>query len=243
MTVQKEGLYISWESIIRHCESLEIMLKNIVVEEEINLSTKDGVKISGSYTPSPSPNNTIVLLLHQLRKDRTIWNVLVQKLISRGYSCVTIDFRGHGKSGGGSWEDFTDEQFQGMIHDVEAAGEYIRKRFPTANIALIGSSIGANLALNYVASTNTSSVVLLSPGLDYKGIKTEEVANNYSKPIFLAASSDDENSSMEAIQRIASLVTTPEVGVKIVTYSDGGHGAHMFSVHPDLLDQIVSWVK
>jgi len=57
------------------------------------------------------------------------------------------------------------------------------------------------------------------------------------------ASSDDENSSVEAIQRIASLVTTPEVGVKIVTYSDGGHGVNMFSMHPDLLDQIVSWVK
>ena len=213
------------------------------MEEEINLTTKDGVKISGSYIPSPNPNNTIILLLHQLRKDRTTWNGLVQKLISSGFSCVTIDFRGHGKSEGGSWEDFTDEQFQGMIHDVEVAGEYIRKKFPTANIALIGSSIGANLALNYVASTNTSSVVLLSPGLDYKGIKIEEAANNYSKPIFLVASSDDENSSIEAMQRIASLVTTPGVGVKIVTYSDGGHGVNMFSVHPDLLDQIVSWVK
>ena len=213
------------------------------MEEEINLTTKDGVKISGSYIPAPSPNNTIVLLLHQLRKDRNIWDGLIQKLISSCYSCVTIDFRGHGKSGGGSWEDFSEEQFQGMIHDVEAAGEYIKKKFPTENIALIGSSIGANLALNYVASTNTSSVVLLSPGLDYKGVKTEEVANNYSNPIFLAASSDDENFSMDAIQRIASLVTTPEVDVKIVTYSDGGHGVHMFSVHPDLQDQIVSWLR
>lgn len=213
------------------------------MEEEINLKTSDGIDILGTYTPTLNSNNTVVLLLHQLRKDRTIWNILVKKLSEKGFNCVTIDFRGHGKSGGGSWEDFTDDQFQGMIHDVEAAGEYIRKRFPTANIALIGSSIGANLALNYVTSANTSSVVLISPGLDYKGIKTEAVANNYSRPIFLAASSDDENSSMEAIQRIASLVTTPEVDLKIVTYSDAGHGVHMFSVHPDLLDQIVSWLR
>ena len=219
------------------------MVLNIYVEEEKKLTTSDEISISGSYTPAPNSNNTVVLLLHQLRKDRTIWKTLVEKLTSSGYSCVAIDFRGHGKSGGGSWEDFSQEQFQAMIRDVEAAGEYIRKKFPTADIAIIGSSIGANLALNYAAKGNIASVTLLSPGLDYKGVKTEEAANNYSRPIFLAASSDDENFSVDAIQRIASLVTTPEVDVKIVTYSDGGHGVNMFLVHPDLQDQIVSWQR
>ena len=119
----------------------------------------------------------------------------------------------------------------------------MREKNPTANIAVVGSSIGANLALNYAANNNVSSVVLLSPGQDYHGITTEGSASGFSEPLFMAASSDDANQSVEAIQRISSLVTTPQDLLKIVTYTDAGHGVDMFSKHPDLQDQIVKWLR
>ena len=136
------------------------------MNEQVSLTTADGINISGSYVPSPNPNNTIVFLIHQLRKDKSVWDNLVQKLASSGFSSLAIDLRGHGQSSGGSWEDFSEEQFQSMLKDVEAGGRYLREKYPTANLSLIGSSIGANLALNYAAKNNVSSLILLSPGLN-----------------------------------------------------------------------------
>ena len=211
--------------------------------EPVQLTTSDGVDISGTYTTSPQANNTQVLLLHQLRKDRTIWDTLVKKLSDSGYSSLAIDSRGHGQSGGGSWENFSEDNFKSMIYDVEAAGKYLRDKLPTADVATIGSSIGANLAFNYAAQSNVSSVVLLSPGLDYKGVTTQESAAGFNKPLFMAASRDDANPSVEALQRLSEIVITPQTELKIIIYPDGGHGVAMFSAHPDLQDQIVQWLK
>ena len=82
--------------------------------EQIDLKTADGINISGSYVASANPSNVVVLLIHQLRKDKSIWDSLVQKLAASGFSSLAIDLRGHGQSGGGSWEDFTDEQFSAL---------------------------------------------------------------------------------------------------------------------------------
>src|SRR3990170_2254412 len=122
------------------------------MSEKVNLTTTDGVNVVGSYVQAQNSKNTVVLLLHQLRKDKSIWNVLVEKLSTAGFSSLAIDFRGHGESGGGHWEDFNM-----MIKDIEAAGKYLRDKNPTANLAIVGSSIGANLALNYAAKNNVSS--------------------------------------------------------------------------------------
>lgn len=213
------------------------------VGEQVTLKTSDNVDIAGSYVASPNPGNTVVLLLHQLRRDKTSWNILVQKFSAAGYSTLAIDLRGHGQSGGGNWEDFEEEQFKSMINDVESAAQYLRQKHPTSNIAIIGTSLGANLALNYASKNNVSSVVLLSPGLEYHGITTEEGAGGFSKPLFMAASSDDANPSVDAVRRISELVTTPEQQLKIVTYDNAGHGINMFSKYPDLQDQIVEWVR
>ncbi|MEX0616808.1 MAG: alpha/beta fold hydrolase [Candidatus Woykebacteria bacterium] len=213
------------------------------VGEQINFTTADGVSISASFVQSPTPKNTVVLLLHQLRKDRSIWDALVQKLATSGFSSLAIDFRGHGQSGGGSWEDFSDDQFKAMIGDVEAAGRYLKERLPSSEIAIIGASIGANLALNYAVKNEVSRVVLLSPGLSYHGITTEEAASGLSKPLFVAASSDDPNPAMDAMKRIEELAMTPDSLLKVVTYSDAGHGVNMFSKYPQLQDEIVLWLK
>ena len=211
--------------------------------EEVQLTTSDEVNISGTYQPSTKANKPAVLLLHQLRKDRTIWNNIIGKLSDSGYSSFAIDFRGHGQSGGGEWANFTTFQFQQMKNDVAAAGKFLRDKLPTANIAVIGSSIGANLGFNYAAKSNISSVALLSPGLDYKGVTTQESASGFHKPLFMAASSDDTNPSVESIKRISELVITSPSDIKIVTYTEGGHGVAMFEKHPDLQDQILQWLR
>src|SRR3989344_4488264 len=112
--------------------------------EEVQLTTSDEVNISGTYQPSTKASKRIVILLHQLQKDRTIWNGLIGKLSDSGYSSFAIDFRGHGQSGGGKWMNFTTFQFQQMKNDVAAAGKFLRDKFPTSSLAVIGSSIGAN---------------------------------------------------------------------------------------------------
>ena len=212
------------------------------MEEQLKLKTGDGVNLSALFVSSTNQTNTVVLLLHQLRRDKTIWRNLMKKLSENGKSSLAFDFRGHGQSGGGNWQDFSEEDFTNFMKDVETGANAIREKFPSAEMALIGSSIGANLALNYGAKNNVSSVVLLSPGIDYRGIKIEEAASGFTKPLFMVASTDDSNESVDAVNRIQEIIQTPQDQLKVITYDQGGHGVNLFIVHTELVDQIVQWV-
>jgi len=59
-------------------------------------------------------------------------------------------------------------------------------------------------------------------------------------PVFFAYADDDEfKPSIAAIQWLYALTANP--GKKLVSYADGGHGADIFRMHPDLVTQIVDW--
>lgn len=86
--------------------------------------------------------------------------------------------RGHGKSvnQNGTFQSFTPNDFNKMKLDVKAAKQFLvtQKGINPKNIAIVGASIGANVALKYAAvDPSIKAVVLLSPGLHYKGVIKE----------------------------------------------------------------------
>src|SRR5207245_1856203 len=97
-----------------------------------------------------------VLLLHMMPAVKESWQELAKALNEAGLSALAIDFRGHGESVSKSdgtrlnYKDFADEQQQAKILDVRGAMEWLRARgAQDSQIAVIGASIGANLALQY----------------------------------------------------------------------------------------------
>ena len=208
----------------------------------INFQTKDGVKITGDFLDAQSKKS--VILLHILPGNRQDWDEFAQILQKNGYNALAIDDRGHGDSQAwlgemGSWQEFVQADYDKMIYDVEASADWLKNKIPETELAVMGGSIGANLSLLYGAKTQPKIVVALSPGLNYKGIKTEIASRNFRKNLLLVASKDD-NYPFESSQRLFEISSA--VKKEFIKYEDAGHGTRMFVSEPELKQRILDFL-
>lgn len=175
--------------------------------QTVTFITDDGVSIVGTYyAPSSGLKDSTptIILLHMLGKDRSTWNTFASALSHKGYAVLSIDLRGHGESikqGSStvSYQSFTENDFNKMTLDVKAAKQFLieQKNANPDRMAIIGASIGANIALNYAATLDPTIkiVIPLSPGLNYKGVATSDTITKYKNPIYIAATEGDSESA------------------------------------------------
>lgn len=208
--------------------------------EKINFTTSDGWNIIASYWPSPG---NAVILLHQLGSDKSSYTSFANELNQKGYAVVALDFRGHGESTTRNgktvtWNSFTNMDFNDMTKDVAAARDWLTNK-GYDEFAIVGASIGANTAVNYaVNDSDVKTIVLLSPGLEFKGIVTNQTIRNFTKPIFIVASNEDTYSA-----RSATILYESTQGKKEIKLLDNaGHGTRMFD-GTDLDRLILNWLK
>ena len=209
----------------------------------VSFQTKDGVKIIGDFFDARSKKS--VILLHILPGNRQDFDKFAELLWQNSYNVLNIDERGHGESEAwagemGSWQEFTQIDYDKMIYDVEAADQWLKVRIPDTELAVIGGSIGANLSLLYGAKTQPKIIVALSPGLNYKGIKTEIASRNFRKNLFLVASHDD-NYSFESCERLFEVSAAAKK--EFIRYKDAGHGTRMFNSEPELKQKILDFLS
>jgi len=209
--------------------------------EEIDLKTKDGVSIKGTYYKGTTSKGAV--LLHMLGSDRSSWKGFAQDLQGKGYHVVAIDFRGHGDSQG-DWRDFKESEFEerndfiDMENDVEAAAAFIKKNAAWPK-TIIGASIGANIALRYAGNTpEVEKVVLISPGLSYKGVRTSEAAMTYRGQVLMVGSSGDAP-YVEANEKLNRRFVGKH---RTFEYSGNGHGTDLFRLESGLSARITGWL-
>lgn len=208
----------------------------------VNFQSKDNVKIVGDFFDAKSKKSA--LLLHILPGSRQDFNEFSEFLWKNGYNVLNIDERGHGESQAwpeemGSWQEFTQADFDKAIYDVEAAAEWLKNKIPDTEIAIIGGSIGANLAMLYGAKAQPGAVVALSPGINYKGIKTEIASRNFRRNFLVVASRDD-NYSFESSERLFEISAAAKK--EFIRYEDAGHGTRMFDSEPELKQKILDFL-
>ncbi len=217
-----------------------------VVGQAVTVTTPDGVPLAGTWWGQPG-RGPAVLLLHMLGRNRSDWDPLAEALAAAGMSVLTVDFRGHGESTRqGSrrldYNDFNSHEWRMLTDDAEAAVAWMARRaeVDSARIGVVGASIGANSAL--VTASNDGRVrtlVLLSPGIDYHGLRTERAMERYgTRSILLVASADDEYSA-GTVKRLGSLARG-RYSVKV--FQKAGHGTQMFSAEPTLAPLIRGWL-
>ena len=153
--------------------------------------TEDNKTIAYSYYESQNTKFGIILL-HMLDRTRQDFNDLAKLFQTAGYSVLAIDSRGHGESTKNwRWRAFSERDLRMMTLDVKGAVKFLQLK-DINNTILIGASISANTALNYGITDNAvKAIVLMSPGLDYRGVKVEESASQNNKPTLVIASEDD----------------------------------------------------
>lgn len=211
---------------------------------EVSFKTEDGVTIVGDYYKSANPNSKPVILLHMLSRDRKSWTDFPNQLKEKGYSVLVIDLRGHGKSNNLdgkiiNFKSFSESDFNNMVLDVAAARKFLQEQenISKSKLAIIGASIGANVALNYAAESTVDAVVLLSPGLDYRGVDTSQSIKKFKNSLLIVASEEDEYSADSSKTLFNSSVAKKELKI----YNNAGHGTNMFS-STDLSEFILNWL-
>ena len=98
-----------------------------------------------------------VVFVHGLTSRRAAWDP-VTDLLAQDFTCVRVDLRGHGESSAAS-----DYSMLSLVGDVRAVVEQLGLGEP----ALVGNSLGANVAAVYAAAHGGSAVVCVDSSLDF----------------------------------------------------------------------------
>jgi alpha-beta hydrolase superfamily lysophospholipase len=200
------------------------------------LQSADGTPLTGVIFEAAMRPAPAVVLVHMLGRSKDEWLRFGERLQDEGVTALAIDLRGHGSSGGNGSE------LQAMVDDVRAAVQWLNAR-PTvrpAATAIVGASLGANLAaLAAVDNSAVAAVALLSPSLDYRGVRLDPAVMKRlgDRPVWLAASVEDPY----ALRTLKELVV------------DGGnreqhlartraHGTHLLN-DPDTPRALLDWLK
>lgn len=204
--------------------------------QDIDLKTLDNINIKATFYKGNKDKPSIILL-HMLDRNRNDWNEFAKSLQAIGYNVVSIDLRGHGESSL-KWKSFSEKDFNNMVLDVKAAKEFLVNQELGNNIAIIGASIGANTALNFaVQDGSIKTIVLLSPGLEYREVKTEETIKQFKNPILIVAAEGDSYSA-DSSRTLNSLSKNSELKI----YNGSEHGTRLLG-KTDVDKVMINWLK
>jgi len=206
-----------------------------IAVNEASFAANDSVQLTG-YIGGKAGGKPVILL-HSLGSNSSEWSRLIERLAGN-YTVFALDMRGHGKSSG-NYNLFSESDYMKMLADVEAAKQFLASRFiNTSAVYLIGSDIGANIALRYAASDKTvKGVIILSPGIDYKGVRTDDAIKDYAGPLLIIVGSED----AYAAQSSRRLIADAPAG-RLQIYHGAQHGTGLLE-REDAMDFVLSWIR
>jgi len=223
-----------------------------VKAREVNFTASDGHPLVATLD---MPDQKIdihagVILLPMYRHTRESWQPLVQQLTAAGFTCLSLDLRGHGQSRIGA--DGSDDEkkvvardskfFNTMFLDVAAADEWLQKTEPQLEkMVIVGASVGCSVAVHAIAggTVKAAATVLMTPGEDYLGIPTMDHIKTWPNiPLLILSSEEEQERGAAAIHKQlqnsgAELKLFPQTNI---------HGTNMFGKVDRVEEFISSWL-
>ena len=210
----------------------------------VDLAAGDGTNLKATYFPAVKPGPG-VLLLHQCNRQRKVWDALAEQLAASGIHVLTLDYRGFGESGGDRFEKLAPDAARAQVAkraaDIDVAFAYLLAQ-PGVSHDMIGAG-GASCGVHNSVQVarrhpEVKSLVLLSGSTDFGG--RQFLRESAKLPVFFAVADDDEfKPTVREVEWLYYLTPSPEK--HLAHYANGGHGADMFPVHPELPKMIVDW--
>jgi pimeloyl-ACP methyl ester carboxylesterase len=215
-------------------------------EHDVTLTTLDGVTLGATYIAGPAGGAQAVVLLHQLSSTRAEWAPFVDALRGK-YHLLALDMRGHGASAGAtSWKSFKDSDWEAVTGDLAAATQFLSaKGVPLGGTVVIGSSIGSTATLRFAGEhPDLAGIVLVSPGLKYRGVETVPAARKYGRPKLVVFSTDSEDAALalEQVWKKEAALPQPQP-VTMRRVPGKAHGVKMLADDPGLVDAVVDFVE
>jgi len=218
--------------------------------ENVSLTTKDGIEISGWFIPAKTPRAFLIFchgnggnISHRLEKLVMFNNLNLDVLI--------FDYRGYGTSKGRPSEN-------GLYLDAEAVYEYMKneKGAPPERIIIYGESLGGAVAVDLASRHETGGVIIeggftsvkdmakkifpFIPTFIYKSrFDSLEKIKAVKTPKLIFHSADDEVVPFELGKALYDAAEEPKEFVEI----KGGHNEAFFSSQEVFVSKIDSFVK
>ncbi len=205
--------------------------------------TFDLVELRASFelpigVPAPVP---AVLLLHGYGEDRSAWKDFSRQLLNRGWAVMAVDLRGHGESNTRNQRPIqASPDWRVNPHefpvDLDPSLDWLKAqpRVDNRKIVVIGSDVGANLAL--IASgrfPEVRTVVALRPNLNESLALAGSAQDFQPKSALIFAANPAEADSLRAIVKLPA---------RVQTISASGNTAQAVG-DKQVMDAIIQWLK
>jgi uncharacterized protein len=202
----------------------------------VTFAAADGTTLSGLFYEASARPAPAVVLVHMLARSKDEWASFAERLQEAGVTVLALDLRGHGNSGGNG------SLLAAMVGDVRAAAEWLGGR-PTVrpgSLAVVGASLGANLAALAAAELPAiRAVALLSPSLDYRGVRIDValIKRLSDRALFMAASLDDPY-ALRTMKELSAAASTVEQRLSRTR----AHGTGLLA-DPEVSLGLVDWLR
>ncbi len=198
-------------------EALEIQ------EGKVTFTTVDDIVISGNIFGT---GKKWVILTHKLQADQASWFDFADILVENGYTALTYDIRGIGRSGGSMYNK--EEGIVNSYMDLEAAIAFVRQHNPE-KIFLMGSVTGGTQSLKVASKEPVDGVISISGPEEFGGLSVIDEIADVTPPKLFIASSSDKNAAESANNLYANSPEPKEIKI----LEGGGHGLSVLKNEPE----------
>ena len=141
----------------------------------------DGIALKGWYLPGKRDFTLIIVNGGaQNRIDSETGTLEIsQDLVEKGYNLLLFDLRGRGESGGQGYHLIHSER------DLGGAVDYLRQRFPSRSIGLMGFSTGAAASIIFASREKVEAVVSDNCFASVTDSLTTKLATDWGVPRFI----------------------------------------------------------
>jgi len=194
--------------------------------------TLTGLLLEADARPAPA-----VVLVPMLGRPRDDWQLVAQRLADASISALAIDLPGVSVPADPA-------AFAAWSEDIRAAVAFLASRpadVGGGSIGIAGASLGANhAAVAAAADPSGRTIALVSPSLDYRGLRIEEPMRAYgARPALLMASLQDPYAA-RSIRELSQQAPGPR---ELRWSSVPAHGSLLLQRDTDLIRQLVEWFQ
>lgn len=228
----------------------------------VELTAPDGTVLGATFFAAAAAGPGAILF-EQSNRDRDSWDGVAGQMAAVGIHVLTVDMRGHGKTGGSYDDPDHARARQRRVGDLDAAFRFLTTQ-PGVDRAVIGlGGAGVEGVDNAVRaamhhSDAVKSLALLSGETFLDGLQFLKEASHLPQ-LYVFSDDDEYPPTVEAMELLYLTASSPSK--KLVHYSAaqeapwlwyeptdvgrvparGGHGTDLFAGHPELPGIIVDW--
>ena len=224
-------------------------------KDDITIITDDSKTLSAYYfynADQKEKAQPLVVLIHQFMLNKDQWSTsFIDSLLRNNYKVLAYDMRGHGKSSKVEYEltKLLSDPNEAPT-DVKAVFKWAKnqKGIDSTRIAVIGTSIGGNLACYAKYSQGAKVVVAISNskdgfyamnGIDERMMTMGRPMQRISNVLLICGSKDGKHEQDQKDIYDNWLMDPKDMKV----YDSDKHGKYLLVEHPEIYGVIGSWLQ